>query len=854
MFKCDLFAIWKGFVLSTKSFSLAKISKEPFFVVLATIVFIFLFLGAGPGQTLSPTYIFQIREGWQEFEFVSSPGASMERSDILDVELPLWIEAKEAITTGEGTLLENRNGGRNITNFTFGLLSPSFIVFLLVPDNGIAWYLSLFVQMTLMMTGYYALGRLFAPASIILFALSGAATFSGYVSGWFYAAPAEVLAIAPWFIFSTLAFLRKITPTRLFGLFIASFFTISAGSPHVASLFLIMSAFLVMTNILVADEKLDALRKFAYWALAIFLSFLVQVRWLYTFVQEIQAAPLADRNDMGSAFRTGPDLLGTIYPFFMGNPTAERSTFLGILVLGTVAATLLTLGRIRSSNKPVEPEAKLALAFAIIFILSVGYSFNWPLLNMIRLLPTLDNSLASRGFAAVILTSFVLSSIALGLALRSEKMNKIQLQAIFLTLTFVSLGVSKQVFDYFNPSSPLSQFHPEPSAVEYLSENSGRFDYTLSDNTFLFNGTLTGFGVKEWFAHSQINRDPDYESAYSQISSDPKKSPTNVAPSLGSIDFSEDLLDEMSVTYLITARNTGPLVYESRRGERSQVAREIRQDSVISSIISLQDEAKPSEISLLLATYGVPKVELDKPLDVTVELDDGARKKLCKSSFEVLRDNSWVTLECGASDVDGLGPGEVEVSLKVGELPKGLRLASWSYEASENLPGNSQNSETESILRLYEPLSSIDRSGWEVEELEHATIYRNLDSPRGPYIISDGRMMFGEENLSWRITPGNSILAKIKNDGLLVFPVGKHGFQKLSINGEAINADLHRGIMPSVTVKAGDEVTLSFEDTALGLVEAVEFSSILLLGLMLRTVAVRGKRNYASPKSIYLGS
>lgn len=816
---------------------------EALIVAFFCVIAVFTFIGASPGQTISPSYLLEQQEGWKEFNFQDSAG-SYERSDVLDDKIPVWLEVKDSLI-GESrwNLLENRNGGRPVDDFTLGLISPAFLTFLVIPDSGTAWLLSMVLQATILLLGFYFLGRLFSSSRILVFFLSLLATFSGYGSGWFFWNHYAVFAISPWVIFFTITLMRGVTFIKVAGFFTSTFLLISAGFPQVSALFLYASSAVVIGHVvlgLVSKEKslIRIFRPPMYWSVLTLLSFTLQSRSLMNFVEIISNSDLSGRG--GTTLVLTQDFFSIISPFTNGQGLVGKSIFIGSLLMFAVLGLIATVAEYKK-HLLTKWEKMLGLIFALMFILSIGYSFDIALINVMKFLPALGESLFNRGWFVVVLCSFVLSSISIDWLQSKTRRNWHVTGLLIGVFLLPSLIASKFIFSTFNPVTEAAEFFPVPSSAAAVANDTGRFDYTLADDTFLFNGTLTGFGVKEWFAHSQTNRDPDYTSAFNQISSDGKLTPTNVAPSLESIDFPNNLLDELSVSYFMTARTTGPAVYESSQGESKQVPREIFQDSSMPSLISLPDEVDLSEISLLLATYGRPKVKLDKPLKLIAELDDGAQTRVCESSFEVLKDNSWVTLQCIADGFNSLGPGEVEVSLKVDDLPEGLRLASWSYESSKN-PAESKKNRTESILRLHEPLTALSQYGWEAEKLDHATVYRNLDSPGGPYILKDDRILTGEENLTWRISQEDSIVAKVRKNGILVFPVGKHGFEKISLNGQEVSASLQHGIMPSVAVNAGDEVALYFYDTDLGLVEAVEFSSIALLALTLLSSNTSRKR------------
>ena len=156
-------------------------------------------LNANPlaGQTVAPFDRLLQFPGW--FSIQSDRKAvHLERSDILDSQLPTWITLKDEIRKGESPLwYPNGAGGQPIS---LELCNPAFLLFLAVKDNGLAYYLVSLAKLVISGFGAFLLLRIFLRW---LPSVWGGIVFMlcGFNAAWFFWEQVGTAMWIPWAFF-----------------------------------------------------------------------------------------------------------------------------------------------------------------------------------------------------------------------------------------------------------------------------------------------------------------------------------------------------------------------------------------------------------------------------------------------------------------------------------------------------------------------------------------------------------------------------------------------------------------------------------------------------------------------------
>lgn len=818
----------------------------PFLLVLAFSIFL---LGANPldRETISPSHILERFKGWDRYDFDSPQARSMERSDIVDVKIPVWLEVRSLVQNGEDwTLLFSRNGGTNVLDFTHGVFTPAFGIFLLTPEPWLGWYLGLLFQTTAGIYGTFLLARALRVRTWL--ALSAGMVFmgSGFVTAWFFWPHVSTAIWIPWLLWATINFAEHRRPSDGFAVFLSSSLLILGGFPVVGAFgFYIALSYAALSG---PRGSLKVMLKFWLTYVALVTgAFLVTFPALLPFLEMTSAVDLSYRQG-GSSLTFQNNFTSLFWPWASGPLQVERNIFVGLLAL--VVPTLLLVKPWRLL-KDIEVRTRIVF-FLVWAVFSATYTFDIPFLNLLGVLPGLGTSLFNRGSVIVALMLAVASVLLVEQILtkleQESRIRKLKGAIVAITTLFVlaSLVISKISFSFFNPATPAADFLPPPPGLSNTLALTA-WDYALADSTFALNGSLTAFGVREWFSHGFWIQSKDFRDVWRELSSTAYSSPTSVTPKLGDLEFSSSYFDFLNIRYAISASSGEvPILEEKQEGKLEAVR--VSGGEVFTQKFETSSYLAISRLEVLLATYG--RENLNTGVDLTIWSSEGVAAIKVSIQGSEVKDNSRA--EFSFPEIV-LPPGSYVFTLTTQAVGDTDPLAVWTKKLDDDgLSGtlNSMELDRSSIFTFFGPLDSANWSLVSDPEGSGLFVLENPDAPMGPYLI-------GNLDSSARILSKLPLSSKSKifgeyeipRDwiGYVVFPIRASTDLAILVDGERATVSKFLGLLPAIQVSGGEIVTIERSHKVWPLLVSLVGGMIVISTIIFIAKTHRARRRTPSP-------
>ena len=781
--------------MNLKQFFMINNNVRSYLFLLLISIFM---IGANPfkSETIAPMDLLVKYPGWQnthlKVDYING-----ERSDVLDAKLPIWISAKQDLYEGNLPLWNYQRGGKPGLTFTNSLLTPAFWTFALLENDALGFYLSNLVNVLIGLMGMFLFLRIFfnQPASIF-----GAFIFmfSGFNTAWFFWAHVDTAIWTPWVLFSVYKYIETSEKKYLPLVTLTMLMLNLGGFPMVAVMTYMSIA--IMVFIFLFSKRVTLVKSFSIlFNLALFsiLSAIIALPFIYPLIELLDWMGGIGYRSGGAGFKLY-DFNLFINPDFYRFPRVETTFYVGILPL-----VFLFLSLIFYILKP----RFIGIFGLILFLYSITIAFTLVSPDIIHKIPTLNSSLLTRFGYLIGLSLSIISAYGL-----NELITKFEQKKWIVVLIALIIGIQiadqKKLFNRFNGAVPNSSFYPQTKSIDYLQKNLQPFQYVMADNGYLISGTLGGYGLNDWFAHSFHTAEE--KNILRQVVKKPFKTPTSAMFPFSDIQLDSPYIDFLNIkSILATSFSTDkniPLWDNKRKNIPSPV---LPTNTLIQSF-QLDKPIQINGISLHMATYGEPYATSDVELVLTKSGENISSSIVDK---EMISDNKWVPFKF--EQPINLTSGHYSISVKMLNHINAKALTIWSNVGEKQhkllVNGKPENISFKMVLTQKKEISPK----YKIHNLEpNIYIIENLHVSGGAYFI---KALDTNQNIDCTKTK-TTILSNTKiqieylgnTQGWVVLPMRSYPGWIATVNGKEIQTKKFLGMLPAIKVKGNSKILITY--------------------------------------------
>lgn len=544
-----------------------KDHREDLIVILFFFLVSFFYLGANifAGQIVAPMDLLLHYPGWSNTG-MDIPVFNLERSDILDSQIPMWNFARDSILNGLLPLWNPFVAGGSPALATFttspSLLTPSFFVFL-VFGGGVGFTLSLLAKLFFAGYGAYKLCR---TELAVLPSIFGGITYMmcGFNASWLMWPHVTTSMWIPWVLWGIILLNRERTRKRIFFVAVPVALLIFGGFPFVAFSGLALGSLLICWLVLidfVKNDRISGLKSGVLLFSATFAGIGLAAAQILPFAEWLAQFDTSWRHG-GSLFSLNDlDILWSPFKYthdFGTNivPQVERCGYVGIL---TLLFSIVAIGLvIKYRKKALTPLSPLFWA-PVIFLIMIPVFTIAPLSTIVYQLPFFNSSVNTRLLVLLGLSFSITGAYGLDASVKVvSDLNKNHsgllrycIIAFVLGIIGIHIATMAPVGMSQNAVVPGESFYPTTPTISYIQSNLQPGQSVLATSAYMFSGTLTYYGISDWFAHSYHRQSE--KSVLGRVVSDAWRSPTAAMYNLARIDLESPVIDKLGVRYVLTA-------------------------------------------------------------------------------------------------------------------------------------------------------------------------------------------------------------------------------------------------------------------------------------------------------------
>ena len=813
-----------------------------FFALLA-----YFYLGANifKGEIVAPMDLLFQYHGWQE-SGLHLPLFNAQRTDILDASLPRWIFMKRALLSGHLPLWNPLvAGGQPAFPLLQGsYLSPSFFLFCLFED-GLGFTLALWVRLVIAGLGTYFLCR---ARLGILASLFGGITFMmcGFNTSWLMWPQVATSAWIPWVIWACLRLIECPGIRRMVILTMLVAFLLLGGFPAVAGYGLYLAALFtswVLVNRAILNKSPFQSLKLSLWlAAGVFLALPLISLQLIPFLEYLGEVDLSWR-------RAGSIPLNKIlllwHPFREGLPHVEHAGYAGKLPILFIPLALWSAANNRTWRGPFSPYFWFG---ALILTLMLIYGKPEPIVNCFYKLPVFDFNHNGRMLSLLGLELALLGAVGFQqlfdrsstfLARIAIKRSHLILYAIGLILLAVQVLDIARVGRSQNAVVPRETFYPLTSTIRFLKERIRAGQAVLHTSAFLIPGTLTAYGLPDWFAHT--HRLKKEKTLLENLVANPWVSPTAALFNAEQINMNSPYFEALAVRFVLSG--SFPILSQSA----NDTPQRLLPGESLTQRFLLKEQVVARGVQLLTATYR----QVPAGCAVYMSLLDSSGNELAFKVLakELVRDNQWATFSFD-SEVR-LEPGTYDLRIEAVGPSSAHPIAIWSLIKRDAYPqgcflrnGKEQKGDlsfrligTNQALKALKEKWTMSKPGGKI------TVFENKNVPPGAYLLR-AKADFEKLNsldISWEglhiLETSNSVIrhqVTCKEPCWLVRTARVWPGWKALVNGQERPIKPYLGVLPAVKLDRGEnQIEWRYEPESWKWGCRISFTTALFLFILL---------------------
>ncbi|MCK5535924.1 MAG: hypothetical protein KAI79_03805 [Bacteroidales bacterium] len=764
------------------------------------LFFIALFmLAANPfkSETIAPMDLLVKYPGWQnthiEVDYIHG-----ERSDILDAKLPIWVSAKHDLYKGDLPIWNHQRAGKPGLTFTNSLLTPAFVTFALFENDALGFYLSNLVNVLIGLIGMYLFLRLFLGQSASIFG-AFIFMFSGFNAAWFFWAHVDTAVWTPWVLFSVYQYIST-QKQKYLPLVTGTMLMLNLGGFPMVAVMTYMSV-AIMVFIFFISNKTSLKRMMnILWMLALFslLSVMIAVPFIYPLVELLEWMGGIGYRHGGNGFSLR-DFELFINPNLYRSPKVETTFYVGILPL-----LFLILSIVFYIIKPKF----IAIFGLVLFLYSITIAFTLIDPDIIHKIPTLNSSLLTRFGYLIGLSLAIVSAYTLNVFIEKFKHTK-WVYFVIIILFGIQFMDQGKLFHTFNNAVPNKSFYPQTKSISYLQNNLQPFQHVMADSGYLISGTLGGYGLNDWYAHSFHTAEE--KEVLRKLVNKPFKTPTSAMFTFSQINLESPYMDYLGIKSILTTTLSMDSHIPLWDNQRKAIPSPVLPTNTLLQKFRIDAPIQINGIVLKMAIYG--EVHASSDIQLTLMKDNiPIEKSIVKK--EIITDNKWVPFNF--QHFSTLEKGNYSITIKMTDTTQAKPLTVWSNIGEQKYP-LSVNGKAENIsLKMALSQKRVFDEKYNILNLEpNIHIIENLNIQGGAYFLptldTSTKVDYTQTKTKLLSNTEIEIIYSGDHTGWIVLPMRSYPGWVATINEKEVEITKFLGMLPAMKVNNRSTILLTYK-------------------------------------------
>ena len=377
---------------------------------------------------------------------------------------------------------------------------------------------------------------------------------------------------------------------------------------------------------------------------------------------------------------------------------------------------------------------------------------------------------------------------------------------------------------------PNISFYPMTKSINYVQQNINPLEHVLADSGYLIAGTLGGYGLNDWFAHSFHTGNE--KEVLRKIVSKPFKTPTSAMFHRSQINLDSPYMDYLGIKYLLVTNLSLSTAVPFWNNERDRQPCPILPHNTLEQHFDLNQTYTVDGIQLHVAIYGEKHASSD--IKLVLKKDKKTIDTLVANKMSI-SDNSWVSFKFNTKRT--LKRGHYSIHLTMIDTHNAKALTVWSNknETSYPLLVNGKKEPLSFQMRFMQNKKFDPK--YHILNLEsNIHILENKNIKDASYFIEslDISSKVNYNHTQTKLLSNTRIQIKYTGNtkGWIVLPMHYYPGWEAKVNGDFVKIDTFLNMMPAVKVNPKSDIILSYKPNYNKYTYALSILSIFLLLLM----------------------
>ena len=755
-------------------------------------------LGANPfkSETIAPMDLLVKYPGWQNTHLQLEP-INGQRSDILDGKLPIWISAKHNLYEGELPLWNYQRGGKPGLTFSNALITPGFWVFALIKDDALGFYLANLIKVFIGLLGMYIFLRLFFNAYASIFG-AFIFMFSGFNTAWFFWPHVDTAIWTPWVFLTVYQYLHTEKKIYLPLMTLCMFMLNVAGFPMIAVMTYMSVAIMVFLFLLFQRFPLKKnISILLHLALFSILGLMLSIPFIYPLVELLSWMGDMGSRHAGNGFSLN-DLKLFIDPYLYRYPQVETTFYVGILPVLFLFVSLFFIFR---------KVTFIAIFGLTLFLYALTIAFTLISPELIHKVPTLNSSLLTR-FGYLLDVSLAIITAYVVHELYKRIKNKLLGVPLVLVLLLIQIADQRSLFHAFNGPVPNNSFYPKTQTLSYLQKHLKSFEHVIADRGYLIAGTLGGYGLNDWFAHSFHSASE--KKVLNKLVHTPFQTPTSAIFSFSQVDLNSPYMDYLAIKAIISTAYFEYIHIPLWNNARSQQPSPNMPTNTLEQPFYIDKPIEINGITLKMATYGAEQASSDVALTLRKE------KKIIEKVIvpkDKIHDNIWVPFIF--QNLMTLTQGDYSISINMVDTDNPTALTIWANQNETKYKLKVNRKETSLSLKMALTQKRKQDKKYKVLNLEpNIYILENQHIKNGAYFLDALTIQTPVSYTHMTTTQLSNTEIQIAytgtKPGWVVLPMRNYPGWVANVNGKRVEINTFLDMLPAIKVNGKSTILLQY--------------------------------------------
>jgi len=444
-------------------------------------------------------------------------------------------------------------------------------------------------------------------------------------------------------------------------------------------------------------------------------------------------------------------------------------------------------------------------------LLSVGIAFTFIDPELLKKIPLINSSLFTRfnyliGLALAITAAYVFHELLV-------KIEKYKYVPLVIIILFFGVQISDQrsLFKRFNAAVPASSFYPDTPTLSYLQETLKPYQYVMADSGFLISGTLGGYRLNDWFAHS-FHKGEEKE-VLRKIVKRPFKTPTSSMFNFSQINLDSPYIDYLGIKAILATHFSPYVPVEFIDNNRKKQPCPVLPTNKLRQTMILDKTYTVEGLQLHMATYGQKHASSDVLLTLK---KDGMLIAIVTADKLSINDNTWVNFLFDSTQVLSKGIYTIEIKLK--DESNAQALTVWSNTSEKKQPLWVNNKKTTLSFQMRFIKSKTLNQKYKLSSLEpNIHLLENTKITENAYFIKtlDEKSDVDYAPIKTKLISNSEIHINYldNKEGWVVLPMHHYPGWTATVNGKIAKIESFLGFLPSVKINTKSDIILTYVPT-----------------------------------------